>query len=483
MPTTIKLKNSVTAAGAPTALAQGEVGINVTDKKVWVGNAATTPVQLLGAGATASFTSITTSSDSTISGLTVGKGLAAVATNTAIGASALSSNTTGDGITAIGSGTLALNTTGNGNIAVGGSTPAVTGAAMASNTTGYWNTAVGSGSLRLNTTGAQNVALGFQALTANTTASNNTAIGYQALDANTTGTLNTAIGVNALGSNTTANRNNAFGGQALAANTTGFYNAAFGDRALQSNTTASYNIAVGYSLASNTTGASNTGVGHNTLEVNTTGSNNTAVGEGSLASNTTASSNTAVGYQAGSNCTTNGANTLIGASCGTTLTSGTNNTYLGGGATASGVTVAQEIIICAGNGATGKGANTGFISPNGGAVYQGNNSSTWSTTSDRRLKKNIVDNNTGLDLISQIQVRNFEYRLPEEVDAELTPQDAVDVSGLQLGVIAQELAQVLPDCVKQESTGVFRVDTDNLTWYLINAVKELKAEIDQLKGN
>jgi hypothetical protein len=50
MPTDIKLKNSVTATNAPTSLQQGEVAINITDKKVWVGNAATTPVQIVGAG-------------------------------------------------------------------------------------------------------------------------------------------------------------------------------------------------------------------------------------------------------------------------------------------------------------------------------------------------------------------------------------------------------------------------------------------------
>jgi hypothetical protein len=59
MPTTIKLKNSVTTTNAPSSLAQGEVAINVTDKKVWVGNAATTPVQLLGTGAAGNFSALT----------------------------------------------------------------------------------------------------------------------------------------------------------------------------------------------------------------------------------------------------------------------------------------------------------------------------------------------------------------------------------------------------------------------------------------
>jgi hypothetical protein len=40
-------------------LAQGEVAINVTDKKVWVGNAATTPVQLLGTGSDGNFSTLT----------------------------------------------------------------------------------------------------------------------------------------------------------------------------------------------------------------------------------------------------------------------------------------------------------------------------------------------------------------------------------------------------------------------------------------
>jgi hypothetical protein len=61
MATTIKLKNSVTTTNAPSSLAQGEVAINVTDKKVWVGNAATTPVQLLGTGADGTFTNVSVS--------------------------------------------------------------------------------------------------------------------------------------------------------------------------------------------------------------------------------------------------------------------------------------------------------------------------------------------------------------------------------------------------------------------------------------
>ena len=48
----IKTKNSTTTTTAPSSLAQGELAVNITDKKLWVGNAAGTPVQILGSGAT-----------------------------------------------------------------------------------------------------------------------------------------------------------------------------------------------------------------------------------------------------------------------------------------------------------------------------------------------------------------------------------------------------------------------------------------------
>jgi hypothetical protein len=58
MPTILKTKNSVTTTVVPTSLQQGELAVNITDKKMWVGNAATTPVQLFGAGADGTFVNL-----------------------------------------------------------------------------------------------------------------------------------------------------------------------------------------------------------------------------------------------------------------------------------------------------------------------------------------------------------------------------------------------------------------------------------------
>ena len=39
----------------------------------------------------------------------------------------------------------------------------------------------------------------------------------------------------------------------------------------------------------------------------------------------------------------------------------------------------------------------------------------------------------------------------------------------------------LPEIVKEESTGFFRVDGSDIKWLLVNAIKELSAEIEELK--
>jgi hypothetical protein len=249
-----------------------------------------------------------------------------------------------------------------------------------------------------------------------------------------------------------------------------------------------YSTSVGLdALKFNTTGNYNTAVGNSALVVNSSGSYNCAFGYGALNSNSTGSNNTAFGYQAlaSSSTTTGNNNTAIGQFAGFGV-NGSNNIFIGALTTPNSSSDNNEFVIGSPV-TTGKGSSTGFINPNGGGVYQGNNSSSWSTTSDQRIKKNIVDNSDGLNKINAVRVRNFEYRLPNEVDAELKPTDAINKSGVQLGVIAQELQTVLPDCVKIESSGVLSVDTSNMVWYLTNAVKQLSAEVEnlkaQLKGN
>lgn len=252
-------------------------------------SAGVAPQERLRIGATGAGTA---TNDWTFQGITVGRGAGAVATNTAVGASA-----------------LAANTTGSSNAAFGLS-------ALAFNTTGTTNSAFGFFALRSNTTGSNNTAVGEEALWQNTTASNNTAVGYQAGYSNTTGTEMAAFGYQAGYSATTAIRLTAIGYQAAKSITTGGQNTAVGT----------------YSLFTNTTGTENVSVGEQSMYYSTTGSNNTAVGKSSLSANTTGNGNVAIGHQAGYNTTTGGLNVFVGRDAGLLNTVDQGQTFVGFGA-------------------------------------------------------------------------------------------------------------------------------------------------------
>ena len=108
-----------------------------------------------------------------IQGLTVGRGLAAIATNTAAGASALSAITTGSQNTAVGANAAKFIQAADNCVAVGNS-------ALINATAGNGNTSIGSNTLTAATPGALNTALGNSALQS-ATGGSNTAVGSEAL--------------------------------------------------------------------------------------------------------------------------------------------------------------------------------------------------------------------------------------------------------------------------------------------------------------
>jgi len=147
--------------------------------------------------------------------------------------------------------------------------------AASSNTSGTENTVSGYNALGFNTTGSYNTATGFDVLYSNITGKGNSAEGYRALYLNRSGDYNTAVGYDTLYNNTTGTQNNASGYSTLHANTTGSYNNGMGVEALYSNTTGSQNSAVGYgALYGNTDGSYNAALGYFAGSNLTTGSNN-----------------------------------------------------------------------------------------------------------------------------------------------------------------------------------------------------------------
>lgn len=240
------------------------------------------------------------------------------------------------------------------------------------------------------------------------------------------------------------------------------------------------NTALGFEAlhSASLTGNENTAVGYQALRGNTTGNFNCAAGVVALNSNTTGSNNSAFGTGAMFAATTGDANVAVGQSAGDVITTGSRNTIIGKGSDPSGAAGIDQTVV--GEGLTGKGDDTFFCGGTNGA-YNEKNVTTWETTSDARIKKDIADFSGGLEVLEQVRVRTFQYRTPEEI-TELPQSAAIKQPGVQLGVIAQELQEILPQCVTENSTGVLSVSTDPLVWYLVNAIKQLSAEVKALRG-
>ena len=88
--------------------------------------------------------------------------------------------------------------------------------------------------------------------------------------------------------------------------------------------------------------------------------------------------------------------------------------------------------------------------------------------SDRRVKENIVTVDNALNKVAKLRGVNY------------TRKDIEDKS-TKLGVIAQEVLDVLPEVVEKDDEGKYSVAYGNMAGLFIEAIKELKAEVDSLK--
>tara|TARA_B100001093_G_scaffold440059_1_gene440375 strand:+ start:208 stop:2424 length:2217 start_codon:yes stop_codon:yes gene_type:complete len=335
--------------------------------------------------AAGSFTTISASSNATITGnATVGGTLGVTGVTTMVdvnvtgeinfdgapGTAGQYLQSSGDGITPVWD-TLSLNDLSD--VLIADNSLYIGHDPTATDSTAQFNIAVGATALNAITTGDQNIAIGHDAAGALTTGTSVVAIGYNALAAATTGSVRGVyIGDSAGAATTIGTATTAVGYNALLSNTEGTYNTAIGDKALRllnkvgsdvptnntavgaeagnnatygdqgtyigsqagsSVTTASNNTLVG-ALAGKgtTTGADNVAVGAEALDTNTTGSRSVAIGYQALYTSDTASSyNVAVGYKAGYATNTGVQNAFVGYAAGIANTTGSNNIALGSG--------------------------------------------------------------------------------------------------------------------------------------------------------
>jgi hypothetical protein len=162
-----------------------------------------------------------------------------------------------------------------------------------------FNTAIGANAGDSVTSGTDNVAIGFNAGTAITTGGQNIAIGRNALQVATSATGNVAIGHQAL-TGASASQTTAVGFNALSTLTSGVRNTAVGFFAGGSVTTGTDNTFIGFGAGDSNTGSASTLVGANAGNALTLGGSNVFIGANAGDSVTTGFNNTIIGDVSGS---------------------------------------------------------------------------------------------------------------------------------------------------------------------------------------
>lgn len=106
----------------------------------------------------------------------------------------------------------------------------------------------------------------------------------------------------------------------------------------------------------------------------------------------------------------------------------------------------------------------------------------WTNTSDERTKDNIRDYDKGLDEICQLNTKLYDFN----------GKGQTEVSQDNVGVIAQDVLPIFPEAIgtyeaklneeDAEDTEIYNIDMQPITFAMINAIKDLKAENDALKA-
>jgi hypothetical protein len=119
-----------------------------------------------------------------------------------------------------------------------------------------------------------------------------------------------------------------------------------------------------------------------------------------------------------------------------------------------------------------------FYNPNGsvGSISVSGSSTSYNTSSDYRLKENVVPMEGALDRVDALKPSRFNFIAD--------PEKTVD------GFLAHEVAEVIPeaitgekDAVDEEGNPIYQgIDQSKIVPLLVGAIRELKAEIESLKS-
>jgi len=124
-------------------------------------------------------------------------------------------------------------------------------------------------------------------------------------------------------------------------------------------------------------------------------------------------------------------------------------------ATASTSTSTGALIVAGGVGVTGNIVASGQVT-----------AADINSSSDKRLKKNIKTVTSALDTVNALRGVTFEWK---------------EGNGKAIGLIAQEVNEVLPEIVSTDDNGYLGIRYTNVVGVLVEAIKELKADFEAYK--
>ena len=164
------------------------------------------------------------------------------------------------------------------------------------------------------------------------------------------------------------------------------------------------------------------------------------------------------------------------------LTAGTGVSFSSGstynGSAAITISTAQNIATNADVQFDSFGVGTAASSTTG--EIRATNAITSYYSSDARLKENVSNISDAVLKVSQIN--GVEYDWTDAYIDSRGGEDGYFVRKHDVGLIAQEVEKVLPEIVAENNEGYKAIKYERVVALLVEAVKELKSEIDQLKG-
>ena len=231
------------------------------------------------------------------------------------------------------------------------------------------------------------------------------------------------------------------------------------------------------------------------MQFGTAISDNVAVGENSLR-NATGNDNTAIGTGAGIAVTSGVKNVYIGSDAGSDATDADNNVFIGYGTRNDNAGTSSQVVL----GYQARSQGGGYFTVGNGASSWTRvdiGATTWYSSSDERLKKNVNNLNVGLNFINDLRPVTYNWKTKGEVDSSLPHYEENSTElvrngdsavGLQYGFIAQEIKQAVDthnvenngDVWAENNDGIQDIGTTGLIPMLVKALQEADDKIDAL---